>query len=212
MELYNCFPTRSSRKDFRDASAEIDRLRWRRRTQANIAFMFVEPRGPNTLIAPLQPNPQGWLVSDQTQDGRYIIVAKSGQGGYAGHSESRCITEYYRLFGNANPRAKVTYVFTEREPCHDGPGGCFWRLANFLVVNGRHQERTKVRFYDYYYSNDELATAGNLDGRKYNRSDRKRSGNRATKRIRTPEMTNPPRERASKRARTAADTPSFRFR
>lgn len=134
-------------------------LRFRRRwLQSNVAYFIVcsptppteQPSNSYLTIARMPVAPREARGCAQ---GQYIVLARSNADM---HSEARAAWAFRHYFGE---RARITFVFSEREPCHEGRGGCRGLLERLLRTYGRDGTDTPVR-YLYGYLNAEEIAAG----------------------------------------------------
>ncbi|MDB4874016.1 MAG: hypothetical protein JWM41_462 [Gemmatimonadetes bacterium] len=168
MALSNCRPLR-----FVSSTIELVRHHYQQfegRRGGNIAFFRIECRRG---IGPRTTRLRGGTVGGETAviydnaANRYVIFARNaGMGG--AHSEQRCIQLFNEYFNTAaDPYDTViTYVFTEREPCHDAHPNCLALLTQLLETAGwgREGAATPVRYLRGYASADELFTMARIDG------------------------------------------------
>ena len=162
MPLTNCRPlqNRSLLEDVRSLiHPQLPRHLGLRGGNGNLAMMIVEGRvnrpitQPHDLEAVIAPRPGGH---------RWVIAARNRP--HEEHFEILCINAYIYRF--RRQPTHVTYVFTEREPCHgDARFSCMARLETFLATYGRYGRRTPVRYREAYFNTPEAAD-GRLLGRR----------------------------------------------
>lgn len=132
-------------------------------TQGNYAILFVNPPDGQAVDPTLDLRESTYGARIHVRPDGYVIVGRNISK--AEHSEIVCIRafehEFRRRDGGraaAEEQHRVSYVFSEREPCHGGRFNCTHSLLGFLQRHGVRGRETEVRYLALYENVAEVDT------------------------------------------------------
>ena len=129
----------------------------------NFAFFQIRCDGPGPREVGLTLRPGRSQTYYSRAEGLYYVFARNaGFGGQ--HSEEICIDLFRRHFAAPRHQARITLVFSEREPCHDPRPNCMALLDQLLVTEnfGDRGADTPVRFRQSWMNRAEIAMAARI--------------------------------------------------
>ena len=192
--LTNCRALRSGTEDYDFVRAHYELFMPGR--GGNLAFFRIRCDGPAPRSAQTarEHDPGRATIYYYAEADRWYVFARNVPR--SSHSEAVCTYLFRQYFGSARRHAAITYVFTEREPCHGrGSRECMQVLNRLLVTDGfgAYGATTPVRFLEYYLSKEEADMSAKIslrDSRSVNQENRQNARD-AAKNIRSGLQPNP---------------------